>query len=106
MNINSKVKHNSKLRIVVPAVLASFLFGGCIYDPVYHGPPAYGHYHPHYYEYYYYPSARVYFHFSTGFYFYFTDGHWLRVKVLPAHIHIDPYDRVRITVDSDKPYTR
>ncbi|MGD8785653.1 MAG: hypothetical protein PVG75_14510 [Thioalkalispiraceae bacterium] len=93
-----------QLRMIALSIVASLLVWGCVYDPVYHGPPAYGYYHPHYYDYYYYPSARVYFRFSTGFYFYFTNGHWVRTRILPPHIHIDPYDRVRIRVKTDKPY--
>ena len=93
--------------LLVPVfTAASFILTGCVYDPVYYGPPPHAHYHPYYYDYYYYPSARVYFQFSTGYYFYFTNGHWVRARALPSHIHIDPHDRVQLRIDSDKPYSR
>ena len=102
----NKNKTISKPGLTIIGLLAGFLFGGCTYDPVYHGPPPYGYYYPHYYDYYYYPRASVYFQFSTGFYFYLSNGVWIKARVLPPNIVIDPYDRVRIRVDSDKPYTR
>jgi len=64
------------------------------------------HYHPDYYDYYFYPYARVYFQFTTGYYFYWLDGRWVRSRVLPPQIHLDLYDRVKIKVQSDKPYTQ
>lgn len=79
----------------------------CVYDPHYYGPPAhryYPYYYPYYYDYYFYPSARVYFQFSTGFYYYYYRDRWIRTKVLPPHIHVNPWERVTIRVDSDKPY--
>jgi hypothetical protein len=110
MNIDGTAHRKNRVIIkpglVLIGLLSSFLFAGCIYDPVYHGPPPPGYYHPHYYDYYYYPRANVYFQFSTGFYFYLTNGVWIKARVLPRHIIIDPYDRVRIRVDSDRPYTR
>ena len=93
-----------KLLLVPVLIGTSPLFTGCVYDPVYYGPPAHTHYQPYYYDYYYYPSVRVYFQFSTGLYFYSVDGHWVKARVLPSHVHIDPHDRVRIRIDSDKPY--
>ena len=87
-------------------VSISGLFAGCVYDPVYYGPPAYPDYHPHYYDYYYYPSVGVYFHFTTGYYYYRDHTHWVRARVLPPHIHLDVHNRVKIHVKSDKPYVK
>ena len=84
---------------------AGFL-AGCVYDPVYYGPPPHRHYHPHYYDYYYYPHAQVYFHFTTGIYYYRDGGVWVTAKILPPHIHIDAAHRVRIRVESDRPYLK
>ena len=82
------------------------LLAGCVYDPLYYGPPPRTSYYPHYYDYYYYPSAHVYFQFTTGLYFYLDSGVWVTARVLPPHIHIDPRDRVRIQVETDKPYQK
>jgi hypothetical protein len=90
-------------------VFAGALAGvtGCAYDPVYYGPPAFsGDYRVHYYDYYYYPNVGVYFQFSSGYYYYRDHSRWVRSRVLPKRILIDPSSRVRIRVDSDKPYTK
>lgn len=80
---------------------------GCAYDPVFYGPPAYSSdYRVHYYDYYYYPNVGVYFQFSSGYYYYHDHSHWVRTRVLPKRILIDPQSRVRIRVDSDKPYVK
>ena len=84
----------------------SILLTGCVYDPLYYGPPPYTHYHPDYYDYYFYPYAGVYFQFTTGYYFYVVDGRWVKSRVLPPQIHLDLYDRVKIKVQDDKPYTK
>ena len=87
-------------------VSASILLTGCVYDPLYYGPPPYSQYQPSYYDYYFYPSARVYFQFTTGYYYYRVKDRWVRARVLPPDVHIDARDRVRIREDSDKPYLR
>jgi len=87
-------------------VAFALLFPACVYDPYYVGPPPHHHYHPHHHDYYYYPGVRVYFHFTTGHYFYFHKKHWIRARVLPPHIHLDPRERVRIRIDTDKPYLK
>lgn len=79
---------------------------GCVYDPVYYGPPPYTQYHPYYYDYYFYPSVRVYFQFTTGYYFYWLDGRWIKSRTLPPKIHLSLNDRVRIKVESDTPYIK
>lgn len=102
----------NKLRLVFQYVLftilvsLSVLLTGCVYDPIYYGPPPHTSYHPHYYDYYFYPSVQVYFHFTTGFYYYLDGRTWIRTRVLPPHIHIDTRDRVQIRIDSDKPYLK
>lgn len=95
-------RHVRGLLVVGLAVV----FAGCVYDPVYYGPTAYPDYRPDYYDYYYYPSAGVYFHFTSGYYYYRSGSRWLQVRHLPSHIHIDARDRVKLRIDSDKPYLR
>lgn len=56
------------------------------------------------YDYYYYPSLNVYFHISSGYYYYRDGGTWIRVRTLPPRIYLDPVDRVRLIIKSDKPY--
>lgn len=65
--------------------------------------PAYGH-RLHHNQYYYYPSVSVYYHIQTGYYFYYSSGAWLRVRVLPRHIHLGSHDRVRIRIKGGRPY--
>ena len=101
-----------KLRLLYRYVLFSVFFGlsvlltGCVYDPFYYGPPSHSHYYPHYYDYYYYPSIQVYFHFTTGLYHYRDGGIWKKSRVLPPHIRIYARDRVKIQIESDKPYLK
>ena len=87
-------------------VSLSVLLTGCVYDPYYYGPPSHSHYSPYYYDYYYYPSVQVYFHFTTGFYYYRDGGLWRKTRSLPRHISINARDRVRIKVESEKPYSK
>ena len=84
----------------------SVFLNGCVYGPPYYGPPPYYHYHPDMYDYYYYPAAQVYFNFTTGIYYYRDGGVWVTARILPAHIHLDVVDRVRIRVESNRPYLR
>jgi len=65
-----------------------------VYKSVYYSP----------YDYYYYPSVSVYFHISSGYYFYRDGGTWIRVRTLPSRYYLDPIDRMRIVIKSDKPY--
>ena len=102
------LKFRSVFRYTVFLGFASFsvFLTGCFYDPGYYGPPPHYHYHPHYYDYYYYPHAQVYFRFTTGIYYYRDGGVWVTAKILPPHIHIDVTNRVRIRIESDKPYLK
>ena len=95
------------LRYALFSAFVSFsvLLPGCVYESPYYGPPHH-HYHPHYYDYYYYPYTQVYFHFTTGIYYYREGGVWVTAKILPPHIHIDATHRVRIRVESDRPYIK
>ena len=65
-----------------------------VYKPVYYYP----------YDYYYYPSMSVYFHISSGYYYYRDGRSWLRVRTLPPRFYLDPVDRIRLVVKSDRPY--
>ena len=56
------------------------------------------------YDYFYYPYWSVYFHISTGYYHYYDGRGWLRVRTLPPRYILDPSDRVRIKINSDRPY--
>jgi len=85
---------------------ASMISAGCVYGPGYYGPPPHRYYYPRYYDYYYYPYANVYFHFTTGIYYYLDGGVWISARLLPPHIHIDASNRVKIRIDSDKPYLK
>lgn len=102
----------TRLRISCQTVLfsiftsLSIFLTACVYDPVYYGPPSYTQYHPYYYDYYFYPTARVYFQFTTGYYFYWLDGRWVKSRVLPPQIHLSLFDRVRIKIQEDNPYTK
>jgi len=84
----------------------SIFLNGCVYDPAYYGPPSHYHYHPHYYDYYYYPHTQVYFRFTTGVYYFRDGGVWVTAKILPPHIHIDATHRIRVRVESDRPYLK
>lgn len=95
-----------QLRVVALSAMLVFALSGCVYDPYYSGPPLDAHYHPHHHDYYYYPGVRVYFHFTTGYYYYHHRKRWRRTRVLPPRIHIDPRDRVRLRIDTDRPYIK
>jgi hypothetical protein len=77
--------------VLLAAIMTST---GCVHGPGYYGPPSHR------------PHAHVYFQFTTGVYFYLDGGVWIKTRVLPPHIHIDAGNRVRIRVESDKPYLR
>ena len=104
--IKSKIHGNT--RCVATFILATVLIAlnGCVYDPVYYGPPSYTEYHPDFYDYYYYPSVGVYFQFTTGYYYYRSRDIWVQTRQLPPNIYIDPRDRITIRIESDKPYLR
>jgi len=91
-------------RFLVLGLISLFAIPACVYDPYYAGPPPRPHYYPDYYDYYYYPAVRVYFHFTTGYYYYYDKHRWIKTRVLPSHIHIDPHDRVQIKIPADEPY--
>ncbi|MFO7602852.1 MAG: hypothetical protein R6X06_03445 [Gammaproteobacteria bacterium] len=86
--------------------LLTLVVSACVYDPVYYGPPPHitvgGYYQP--WGYYYYPGVNVYFHYATGVYFYFSNGIWVRTRVLPATIRLNPRDRVHLHIENDRPY--
>lgn len=86
-------------------IIFSLLLTACVYDPYYvdtHRPHV--DFYP--YDYYYYPSTRVYFHFTTGFYHYFDNNRWVKSRTLLPRIHLDSKDRVRLRVDTDKPFKK
>ncbi len=101
-----------KIRLAYRYAVYSIFFGlsviltGCVYDPFYYGPPPHSHYSPYYYDYYFYPSVQVYFQFTTGYYFYRDRGVWTRARVLPPRIIINARDRIRVKVESQKPYLK
>ena len=101
-----------KIRLVYRYAVYSVFFGlsviltGCVYDPFYYGPPPHSHYSPYYYDYYFYPSVQVYFQFTTGYYFYRDRGVWIKTRALPPRIIINARDRIRIKVESEKPYLK
>lgn len=76
---------------------------GCSND-YYAAPPIYraAYYYP--YDYYYYPSLSVYFHISSGYYYYPNGVTWVKVRTLPSSFLLDSRDRVKVVVNSDKPY--
>ncbi|MFO7603595.1 MAG: hypothetical protein R6X06_07250 [Gammaproteobacteria bacterium] len=47
---------------------------------------------------------QVYFHYSTGYYYYPYGGQWRRTRVLPAHVHLNPRERVHLHIEHDRPY--
>ena len=75
---------------------------GPAYGPAPHQPV--GYYQP--WGYYYYPSVRVYFQYSTGYYFYPSGGSWVRSRILPPYIRLDPRDRVTLHIESERPYLK
>jgi len=58
------------------------------------------------YIYHYYPSTGVYFHIYSGDYYHYHRKTWIKVRRLPENIRIYPNDRVRIRVDSTRPYVK
>ena len=90
------------IRLVVMVVaMTSVSLTACTY----YGEPYYHDHEPvHYYEYYYYPSVGVYFHVYSGYYYYRRGSAWVRVKVLPSHIHLHKYDRRIIRSKDYRPY--
>jgi len=58
------------------------------------------------YDYYYYPYSSVYFNISTGYYYYPDGVSWLKVRTLPTRYILDDRDRVRVVINSDKPYVK
>lgn len=76
---------------------------GCSND-YYGAPPTYrtANYYP--YDYYYYPRVSVYFHITSGYYYYRDGATWVRVRTLPSRFLLDSRNRVKVRVNSDKPY--
>ncbi len=70
--------------------------GATIYRPAYFSP----------YDYYFYPYWSVYFNVSTGYYYYRDGVTWIKVRTLPSRFILDDRDRVRIVINSDKPYIK
>ena len=56
------------------------------------------------YDYYYYPNYSVYFHISTGYYHYYDGRSWIKVRTLPPRYILNSSDRVRLVINSDRPY--
>ncbi len=93
------------LRVALTALLLAGIVGCSGYYRG--GPPIYRSAYYHYpYHYYYYPSTSVYFHISSGYYHYRDGDYWRRAKKLPPKYHLDSHDRVRVWIDTDKPFTR
>lgn len=61
---------------------------------------------PQYYDYYYYPDVDVYYHIYLGSYYYRAGRNWVKVRVLPSHIHLDHQYRVPVHVMHDTPYVK
>ena len=81
------------------------LIGSGCSDGYYAAPaPTYrtAYYYP--YDYYYYPSVRVYFNISSGYYYYPDGVSWVKVRTLPSRFLLDSRSRVKVVVNSDKPY--
>ena len=76
---------------------------GCSND-YYNAPPTYrsAYYYP--YDYYYYPSTSVYFNIASGYYYYPNGRTWVKVRKLPSRFLLDSRNRVKVVVNSDKPY--
>jgi hypothetical protein len=80
------------------------LIGSGCSNGYYSAPPAYrtAYYYP--YDYYYYPSSSVYFNISSGYYYYPDGVRWIKVRTLPPRFLLDSRNRVKVVVNSDKPY--
>ena len=76
---------------------------GCSND-YYAAPPTYrtAYYYP--YDYYYYPRVSVYFNIASGYYYYPNGVTWVKVRTLPSSFLLDSRDRVKVVVNSDRPY--
>lgn len=97
-------------RLLLISVLAMVLFSGCVVvapQSHRHGPrdnaPAYGHHSQ--YRYYYYPDAAVYYDPDRDLYFYLDDG-WRSAERLPIRFLRLLGDRVLLSMDSARPYSR
>jgi len=89
-----------KLGNLVTAIALITMLNACAYyAPRYDEPD-------HRYDYYYYPNVGVYFSLYSGDYFYRRDNHWVSVRVLPRHIHVDPRIRRTLVVHDDAPYRK
>lgn len=58
------------------------------------------------YDYYYYPNVSVYFHISSGYYHYRDGANWIRARTLPERFYLNDKDRVRIVINSNRPYSK
>lgn len=88
------------------AVSAAFVLFSSV-SCTYHGPPAHAPAHGYRWHdpfYYYYPGVSVYYHLQSGYYFYYSGSVWIKVRVLPRHIHLDGHDRVKIRIKGKRPY--
>jgi hypothetical protein len=94
----------SRILLLSAAMLTGV--AGCAYDRPYSGRVYSSYYYPYYYDYYYYPGVSVYFHYVTGDYYYRSGDRWIRTRVLPSHIRLDPRNRRTIRVKTDKPYLK
>jgi len=88
----------ASLSLTVAAVM---LLAAACNGPAYRaGPAAYSH------DYYYYPHTDVYYRIYTGDYYYRSGDDWLRVRVLPRSVYLDPRVRVTLRIDDPRPYVR
>ena len=94
------------IRLFAILGLLSLIATGCVYNPPHRTSVSYsvssGHVEP--WGYYYYPDSQVYFHYSSGFYYYPSGSVWVRTRFLPKHFHLNSRGRVRLHIESDKPY--
>ena len=91
------------IRLILLALFFSAVTSCAHYDDYYGHDGAY-YYDP--YDYHYYPSIGVYFHVYSGDYYHYHKRAWVKGRKLPSNIRIDPRDRVRVRVDSGRPYSR
>ncbi|MCB1764199.1 MAG: hypothetical protein KDI27_13815 [Gammaproteobacteria bacterium] len=88
----------AKTALYLMFVASLFSISACVYVPRYHDRADYAD------EYYYYPNVGVYFHLFSGDYYYRDHDHWLRVRELPRHIHLDHRVRQNVVIREREPY--
>ncbi|NVK39813.1 MAG: hypothetical protein HWE39_01100 [Oceanospirillaceae bacterium] len=87
-------------------LLAATLLAACAHDPYYvsgHVGGS-GYYSSAYDDYYFYPDVGVYFSIRSGDYWYRPHDHWVRVRQLPSHYHLNHRHRVKLKLDRERPW--